>query len=403
MSNNLIIQATNHEITLDIQDTDGLVVSPIKDDNNTTICMNIQCGTCHKRFDNCIKLPACVNVPCQHLTHDTDKCKTFTCGICNAIVEKYLSKSELDQRDQRYIDIVSVTRDPIVYSFWRKFIGYGRLLSTIPMLTGMSVRMFMDHLGIPLFCADNRKWINLQYLLNINRKVCRLLKINIKVTNREKLVNDKSKRIIICNHSNYHDMFCMATVDTMGFVASPAINNFSFGRAITRTYPHVLVENDTTSKMKEKDRVKINNINPKAAASGGLDRMKEFLSVNDEQHMKLMICPEGMLSNAHCLTKFRSSAFKCNYPIQPVVIKYQQNVFDIVNQGMFNNEKIDVEIIVLDKREMISQDYNSPVFLQQIEDIRHEMATVGGFALSRVENRSNFKKENNNLSQPQEK
>jgi 1-acyl-sn-glycerol-3-phosphate acyltransferase len=337
------------------------------DPNNKMV--NIQCGTCRKRFDNTVKLQACVCMSCEHLVHDIQN------------VVKHLSKDDLVESDQRYIDISSVTRNKQEFSHWRKFIGYVKVARTLPMIGGLSIRMALDHSGLPLLCSENRKWINMKFLQRLNMKVINLLNINIDVIGKDKLTNDSTKCIVICNHSNYHDMFIGATVsDKMGFMASPAINNFTFGRAITRVYPHVMVENDTTSRILEKDKKKYTDIDNQEK-KGGFQKMKEFLDSDDPLHNKLMVCPEGMLSSAHSMVKFRTSAFKCGYPVRPIVLKYKQNIFDLVGFDIMCNKQIDVEVIIMDLMETDGSN-------ESIEHIRQEMAKVGGLTLSRVENRS---------------
>lgn len=101
-----------------------------------------------------------------------------------------------------------------------------------------------------------------------------------------------------------------------------------------------------------------------------------------------MICPEGMLSGTNTIVNFRTSAFKCatelDCDIQPIVIKYKQDIYNLVGSDILNNHRVDVEIIVLDR---IKTDGS----IESIEQIRRSMAKVGGFQLSRVENRSLLK------------
>ena len=92
-----------------------------------------------------------------------------------------------------------------------------------------------------------------------------------------------------------------------------------------------------------------------------------------------MICPEGMLTQHKTICKFRSTAFKLGYPVQPIVLKYRQNVFDLINFDIWCFKKINVEVTVLDP---IDTDGSE----KSIESIRQTMAKVGGFYLSEVIN-----------------
>ncbi len=343
-----------------------------------TKMINIQCPLCMKRFDNTLDAEICVYIPCEHLVHaECNQRKEPFCDICNnGITSNTIKFDQLDVNDQRATDIESVIRRMPNFSAWRKFVGFTRTLRTLPMICGLSFRTFMDHCGIPLYCSPDREWINMKYLEKVNLKLLNLLNIHVTIQGEEKL-HDKSKCIVICNHSNYHDLLAVGSKHTgMGFVASPAINNFTLGRAITKKYPHVMVENDTTSKILDKDKTRYTEIK-----KSGYGRIIEFLKMHD----KLMICPEGMLSGTNTIVNFRTSAFKCaaelNCDIQPIVIKYAQDVYSLVGSDILNNERVDVEIIVLDR---VKTD-GSP---ESIEQIRQSIANVGGLKLSRIENRS---------------
>lgn len=341
--------------------------------------INVQCPSCLKRFDNTVNLSACVCVPCEHLVHDTIDCRPIngiTCKICSQQIAHVVKMENLEQCDQRLIDIKSVVRNKLQFSRWRKFIGFTRTIRTLPMICGLSTRTFLDHIGLPLCCSPDGEWINTRYLEKLNLKVVNLLNMHVTITGEEKLKDD-SKCIVICNHSNYHDLLAVGSKYTgMGFMASPAITYFTLGRAILKKYPHIMIENETTSKIQEKDKKKYNEVK-----KGGYDNMLEFLRTHD----KLMVCPEGMLSGTNTIVNFRTSAFKCaaelDCDIQPIVIKYKQDVYNLVGSDILNNHRVDVEIIVMDRVKTNGSQ-------ESIEQIRKSMADVGGFQLSRIENRS---------------
>lgn len=341
--------------------------------------INVQCPSCLKRFDNTTNLSACVCFPCEHLVHDTQECRDLaysTCKICNTQISDFIHMQNLREDSQSLIDLKSVVRNRPQFSRWRKFMGNMRTIGTLPMICGLSFRTFMDYCGIPLCCSPDGEWINTRYLEKLNLKVVNLLNMHVTITGEEKLKDD-SKCIVICNHSNYHDLLAVGSKYTeMGFMASPAINKFALGRAITKKYPHVMVENETTSKIQEKDKGRYEEVK-----KGGYERIIEFF----QKHKKLMICPEGMLSGTYSIVNFRTSAFRCaaelDCDIRPLVIKYKQDVYNLVGSDILNNHRVDVEIIVMDR----VKTNGSP---ESIEQIRQSMAKVGGFTLSRIENRS---------------
>lgn len=343
-------------------------------------CVNIQCPKCLKRFDNTVGMTACIAYPCEHMFHETIACKGIVgrnCEICNTKIDAFLRKDDLDKLDQRYVDQASVVRNKQKFSKWRKFIGILKTIRTIPLVCGLSSRTFLDHIGIPLYCSPDRNWINKKYLDKLNIKVLNLLNVTVTIEGEEKLL-DQSKCIVICNHTNYHDMLAVASKYTeMGFMASPSINNFALGRAVTKKYPHVMVENDTTSKIKDIDVKRYSELKK----LGGFDASVKFMN----EHNKLMICPEGMLTSYDSIVNFRSTAFKVantvGCQIQPILITYNYNIYDLVGFDLMCAEPIKAHILVMDR---ITTDGSS----ESIESIRKSMADIGNLKLSRIENRS---------------
>jgi hypothetical protein len=87
-----------------------------------------------------------------------------------------------------------------------------------------------------------------------------------------------------------------------------------------------------------------------------------------------------MLTHHKTICKFRTTAFKLGYPVQPVILKYRQNIFDLLNFDMWCFRKINVDVTVLNP---IDTDGSN----ESIESIRQTMANVGGFYLSDVINK----------------
>lgn len=348
--------------------------------------INIECPACFERFDNTTDLGVCAINNCGHLVHDTEKCKknvNDVCELCNKQIENFISHNDLNEKDQSLIDIKSVMRIRPKFSYLQKFIGLLRFSMTFPLIMSLMFRTFMDYLHIPLYCSPDGEWINTVYLKRLIGQIVNLLNINIMIEGKEKLKNN-SKAIFICNHTNYHDLFVIGhTCDEIGFVASPAINNFALGRAITKKIPHVMIENETTSKIQEIDKVRYTEVK-----KSGYERMIEFL----QKHNRLLICPEGMLSGTETIVEFRSGAFKCaseiNCDIQPIAITYKQDVYSLVDFDLFCQPRIDVKITIMDR---VKTDGSN----ESIKQIRENIAKVGNLKLSRVENRSQKKNKKN--------
>lgn len=149
------------------------------------------------------------------------------------------------------------------------------------------------------------------------------------------------------------------STNSFGFVASNIITSMIFGRAIMSVFPHIIVKPSKSS----------------------YSQIASYFSTNP-QESRLLIFPEGMLSYYRAICKFRSGAFITGYPVQPIIIKYKQNIFNLLGFDMLCQEQIDVEVYVCDPIETNGS-------AESIEKIRKQMATLGNFFLSDVSNRSN--------------
>jgi 1-acyl-sn-glycerol-3-phosphate acyltransferase len=167
--------------------------------------------------------------------------------------------------------------------------------------------------------------------------------------------------VLIANHTSYYDALILGSLfnqtNRVGFVASDIITSMVFGRAVMSVFPHVIVKPSQSS----------------------YSQIANFFSKNPEES-RLLIFPEGMLTHYKSICKFRSGAFVTGYPVQPIIIKYKQNVFDLLGFDMLCQEQIDVEVYVCNP---IETDGSK----DSIEKIRSHMAKLGEFFLSDVSNR----------------
>jgi 1-acyl-sn-glycerol-3-phosphate acyltransferase len=318
--------------------------------------INIQCPTCKLILNKNSYVEPYVCMPCGHMVHE--ECIQSMCGICNNSVTKCIPKSKLDKSSQYFHDANSISRTKLTFTICDRLVGINRLFSLCYMVFKFYAKSVIDLIFGSAFVDD-------EYLLSKLIEIKELLNINVNVHNKNKLISDGSKRILICNHTNYHDFIIMASLNVgkIGFVAGPTINTFAIGRAITKIWPCVMVGSSSEESRK-----------------GGFDKIKEFMESNEEGHDRLIICPEGRLTHSSNIIRFRTSAFKLNYLIQPIVFVYKHDVFSLKGFDMLCQPFVDVDVHICDSIQCDGND-------ESIEKIRENMANVGNLKLSRVENR----------------
>jgi 1-acyl-sn-glycerol-3-phosphate acyltransferase len=173
--------------------------------------------------------------------------------------------------------------------------------------------------------------------------------------------DNKSKTVIVANHSNYFDSFILFYLFKCGFVSSDFINTTDIGRLIASKCNLLIfkrgVDKDMVSKIKDY-----------------LDEMK-----------KIVIYPEGAMANNETLIRFRTGAFYTGANICPVVLKYKNFIHDDdITQYIFK---------LITQNEIIVDVYINDIFYppfnnEKIEEVRDLMVKVGNFEKSRVSNRS---------------
>lgn len=313
---------------------------------------NSYCPCCLEKFSLSFK-PFGVYQKCKHMAHMTNTCCRLTCLICkktDPLVHKFrndlLPKNSINDKSQDYTNILSVTRVKNNFNFFDRLRGFTRLFISLPHIATLLTRLYFNT-------------IDKEYLHSLTKYLVWLLNINIKCSEESLLaLLDKSyKRVVIANHTNYHDALVIGSLLTptnnFGFIASHVINTNLFGKAVTKAIPNIII-ND-----KEKNNY---------------DRIAEYFNKYPSES-RLLIFPEGMLTHTETIGKFRSTAFKLGYPVQPIVLKYKQNVFNLCNFDIWCFKRIDVEVKVL-----------KPT-TDTAENVRQLMAKEGDLKLSNVVNR----------------
>lgn len=315
-----------------------------------------RCQTCGERFSASSK-PVGIYTECEHLHHLTAECKSSYCIQCNKIRGDLIEPNNYDNLTQKNLNYMSVVRKPINFTWTDRFRGLNRIIKTVPILIRLYSRLLF---GL----------IDIDYLFFLNNYLVKLLDIQINCSqeSKTKLFDKSYKRVIISNHTNFHDLLVIGSLlspkSVFGFVASNIINTMSFGRAITKLIPNIIIKEKSESESESESNYKV---------------ITKYFDKYPEES-KLMIFPEGMLTHHKTICKFRSTAFKLGYPIQPIIIKYKQNIFDLVNFDLWCFPKINVDVTVLDSIETDGSE-------DSIEFVRKKMAGIGDFYLSNVINK----------------
>lgn len=286
-------------------------------------------------------------LPCEHLIHYDciDKIKHKRCPICYKKLThiktfKEVKRDKFKSKDdyQLYVDMRAVRTN-------EKFSSSNlRLATRVPELMIMAGQ-------IPFIKS-------VENVINLADDIMDICNIKINVINKNKIYD--GRKVIISNHVNYIDPLPIADVIPCGFVASSFVRTKWATRKVVDNYPILVI------KRGQKGNV--------------VNKMKEYLDTVGD----ICVFPEGAISSQDTLTRFRTGAFRTDYPVQPVVIKFNPDFYTPdLNQFAYNlvsQKKIEVTITILNPE-------FPPFDDAKIENIRKKMAKTGGFALSRVSNR----------------
>lgn len=279
--------------------------------------------------------------PCEHLIHKScffEKMCRGKCPYCNTEIKNIIRHSDYKINPKLYqkcIDILSVTNfdlythyDPLevithgTYNFFN-------IIDTIINLTG----------GVKTLC----------------NKIFRSGKVSIRLHGSQLL--DSKPKVYIANHTSYLDAFVLSSFLDTYFLSSSQIMKYPFGENIVTLLKLLLIDRNKSK--------------------GTTEIIKTHLGKNKS----VCIFPEGMLSHPETLVRFRTGAFNTGYPVQPIVIKYNNVVMDIdpvefICKIITGSEGGVVDVYILDT-------YYPPF---DIEKIRRRMARKGKLLLARTSN-----------------
>ncbi len=335
--------------------------------------VNYTCS-CKKNFCSAQKL--LYVLPCCHIIHETCFNKfildsqyenlynnknslNLNCPMCSNKIECLLTEDKIRSKSkykQYQIDLKSVKLDtsalvnyvslPFSMVKLTSFINKLILVETHDQIVDC-IDFLLQSFGIKINIIDNTK------------KNPFTVKNNTVVWKNKK--DNKSKTVIIANHSNYLDSFILFYLFKCGFVAGDFINTIDIGRLIASKCNLLIFKRGV-----DKDMV---------------SKIKDYLETTN----KIVIYPEGAMSNNDTLMRFRTGAFYTGANICPVVIKYKNFVYDDdMTQCIF--KLITQNEIVVDV--YINDMFYPPFNNEKIEEVRDVMEQVGNFEKSRVSNRS---------------
>ena len=316
---------------------------------------------CNNYFFNKDKIV--ILLPCNHLMHE--KCisnlllnNKKNCPLCNVLFTKILLESKLSNAKyyQNRIDLKSVKLCENLshinyYALPMSIIKFTSLMNKLLAVQSQEeIYSLLEYIfrlfNIKINLIDNTKNNPINFKNNI-----------IKWKNKE---DENSNIVIISNHTNYLDSLVLLYLFKAGFVASDFINTTEIGRNIVDKCNLLIFKRGRDTNMVEK--------------------IKEYLNINK----RIVMYPEGGMSNHETLYRFRTGAFYTGGVICPVIIKYnpfvwddnfKKNIFKLISQ-----DEINIDVIVSDL-------YYPPFTEKKIEEVRDFMVDIGNLKKSRVSNK----------------
>ena len=355
--------------------------------NNSNTNVNCSCF-CSKYFYTNEKI--LYILPCSHIVHENCfndyilKCqyKNFY-KVKNKIDYNNNNKTNLNSKiilkcPQCSCEIKTVLTEYKINSK-KKYKQYKTDIKSIRMDNSSTINYMTLPLGIVKFTS----FVNKLILANTERELFETIEFvlssfNIKInivdnTNKNPIEINKNKlnwkntedsnrkMIIISNHAHYIDSIIIYYLFRCGFVTSDFINQTDIGRIIATKLKLLIFKRGIDTNMVEK--------------------IKEYLS----EQKRIVIYPEGMITNNQTMLRFRTGAFYVGEAICPIVIKYDKIIYDDDFKKMLlkiiSQNEINVTIYINDF-------FYPPFDNNKIEEIRNHMISIGKFEKSRVSNKS---------------
>ena len=319
---------------------------------------NSSCPYCKKRFNTTLEsLSVCEE--CGEISHEkcyqkynnhnpdclNDNLVHHKCHNSRYVNESFLFKKSKVLK-QKYIDIVSLKRTNYKPSLFDYFRG---IFFRIPYLSYHASLLYIN-----TFLGYN---MNKQFAKFLDA-VAYGLNINSTIYGKEKL-NNMGNIIYVSNHVSFHDALTVPRYIKTNCMASVCTKNMLVN--VLEKYVKILF-------VSRGDKNKKENI---------IDQINNFV----EKNKSILICPQGLLGSYDTISKFRTSAFRTKFPVQPIVLKYKQNVSSMSSFNMLFFDRVDVSINVMD----LEYPLNNETPDEFAERIRIKMANECDLLLSNVE------------------
>lgn len=330
-----------------------------KESNDKT---NSVCLYCDKRFNATIEdlvvcetcgyicHQSCYVCYMHHIKHITNEGNSKCCLCTNANINVIHENDISTYSEQKHVDIQTLKMTnykPSIKDYLRGFVF------RVPYLLFHFSLLYMDFLYGNIF----GKYSHYRYKTFLNA-IAYGLNVNSTIDGQEK-IKEKSKVVYVVNHVSFYDALTIPRYINSGPIASISVMRHVLVTILSK-YTNILF-------VKRGDQNKTKSI---------VDQLNEFV----DEHSNVIVCPQGLLGKYNTLSKFRTTAFRTKYPIQPVVLKYKQDVSSIQPLHMLLYPRVDIEIHVMDP--VSKPDDKTPD--QFADEIRNDMAIKCGFKLSNV-------------------
>jgi 1-acyl-sn-glycerol-3-phosphate acyltransferase len=392
LKNNLYKSINNKQIinkqTNDSQTNNNQINNNQTNDNqinnaNTVVNCSCFCSKCFLTNEKILYI-----LPCSHIVHencfnnyiikcqyknfenklnnfDKDNLKkdnykvSLACPQCNNEIKSVLTEYKINSKKKYHqykIDIKSIRIDN------SSIINYMVLPLSIVKFTSLVNKLILVNTEKELFATIEYFLSSFNIKINIVDNTSKNpIEINKnRITWKNKEDNDR-KLVIISNHAHYLDSIVIYYLFRCGFVSSDFINQTDIGRIIAAKLKLLIFRRGVDKNMVEK--------------------IKEYLN----EQKRIVIYPEGAITNNQTMIRFRTGAFYVGEAICPLVIKYDKVIYD----DDFN--KMLLKLItqnVINVTIYINDFFYPPFDNDKIEKVRDKMITVGKFEKSRVSNKS---------------
>jgi 1-acyl-sn-glycerol-3-phosphate acyltransferase len=158
-------------------------------------------------------------------------------------------------------------------------------------------------------------------------------------------ISRHNKKIFISNHVCYYDLFVLGGKVHTGAVISSTVNGFII-KSLTNFYPSLII-----NRGEKNNTVKL---------------IEDFVEKNND----IFICPQGIFSHHTTIGKFRTGAFATKFNVQPIIIKYKEEIASISIMDIFMIDGIHVDLIAMDiieKKELSPKQYADHVLTMMTE------------------------------------